>query len=604
MCQAPFLAISGKEGFTMVLRKRICSGGKGIALAGLLSFFLFPMAFAEVSPDDKASPKYFGPRKRIAVLEFDVKAKDAPRDAGSGLREMLVTALVESGRFIVLEREELESIFREQKLGISGAVTPRTAADIGKMIGAQVLVKGVITEFQESRESVGAGRLSIKAPINTAGLAVVKGYVAMDIRAFDTATGTILFSHKAEGRVIRKGAVGELYDKGMAVGTGEFKKTALGEASRKAIQDAVDFIVKQMKDVPWQGRVVSVQGKDVYINAGQGSGLKVGDVLEIYQRGEELIDPKTGEFIGYQISKIGRVQISRIEEKFSIAQVITGSGGGKGDIVKLLEGEKGGISTQPSEPGKKPKMRIMVVIPEIHITRKIPDPAGETEIIRKLLEKGFDVVDQQMVAAIRYEEIVSKAIKDEKVAVAIGRDYGADVIIIGEAFSEFVGRLPGDMISCRARVEARAIKVDTGSIIGSDGRHGSGLDISENVAAKKALQQAASELADYFIGKLSTIGQEVKPISVSTVQILLTNVDYKRLRQFEKAIEDIEGVKDVHRLSFSEGAARLEVEYSGEAQELADKLAFHDFGTFEIKITSFSANKLEIEISERGGENK
>jgi hypothetical protein len=326
--------------------------------------------------------------------------------------------------------------------------------------------------------------------------------------------------------------------------------------------------------------------------------------LEIYQRGEELIDPKTGEFIGYQISKIGRVQISRIEEKFSIAQVITGSGGGKGDIVKLLEGEKGGISTQPSEPGKKPKMRIMVVIPEIHITRKIPDPAGETEIIRKLLEKGFDVVDQQMVAAIRYEEIVSKAIKDEKVAVAIGRDYGADVIIIGEAFSEFVGRLPGDMISCRARVEARAIKVDTGSIIGSDGRHGSGLDISENVAAKKALQQAASELADYFIGKLSTIGQEVKPISVSTVQILLTNVDYKRLRQFEKAIEDIEGVKDVHRLSFSEGAARLEVEYSGEAQELADKLAFHDFGTFEIKITSFSANKLEIEISERGGENK
>jgi hypothetical protein len=370
--------------------------------------------------------------------------------------------------------------------------------------------------------------------------------------------------------VSKKGLTGAVLIKGIAIGAGKFEETALGEASRKAIQDAVDFIIKNMEEVPWQGRVVSVQDNNAYINASQESGINVGDVLEVYKRGEELVDPDTGMSLGYQISRIGYAQISQIEEKFSIAQVIGGSGGSKGDIVKLLEGGISSIPPVPPKPPEKtaaPKMRIMVIIPEVHITRKIPDPAGETEIIKKLLEKGFDVVDQKMVDAIRYDEQVAKAMKDEKAAAGIGRDYGADVIIIGEAFSEFAGRQPGGMISCRARVEARAIKIDTGSILAADGKHGSGMDISENVAAKTALRQAGGELADYFIKqcddyfKQLTSAESVKtPTSAGTVQILLSKIQsYGQLIQFEKAIKGIEGVKEVHRLSFSDGRDILPV---------------------------------------------
>jgi hypothetical protein len=81
------------------------------------------------------------------------------------------------------------------------------------------------------------------------------------------------------------------------------------------------------------------------------------------------------------------------------------------------------------------------------------------------------------------------------------------------------------------------------------------------------------------------------------VQILLSKIQsYGQLIQFEKAIKGIEGVKEVHRLSFSEGTARLDVEYSGDAQGLADGLYLQDLGDFKIDIKSFSANKLEVEI--------
>lgn len=154
---------------------------------------------------------------------------------------------------------------------------------------------------------------------------------------------------------------------------------------------------------------------------------------------------------------------------------------------------------------RKHKPRLMVVIPEHHLTRKIPDPAGETEIIKRLLEKGFKVVDQSQIAKIRYGDQVKAALEgDVNLAVKIGLQYGAEVIIIGEAFSESAGRGIGGMESCRARVEARAIKTDTGEILVADGRHAGGLDITEAIAGKKALQKAGGELGDYFIG-ISTL---------------------------------------------------------------------------------------------------
>jgi curli biogenesis system outer membrane secretion channel CsgG len=560
-------------------------------------------------------------KKRLAVLDFEVKAKGAPRDAGSGLAEMLITALVESERFTVVERTRLDEILREQRLGITGAVNPKTAAQIGQLIGAQLLIKGVITEFEESKEKLGGGGISLGGI--AVGVEQVRGYVAMDIRGFDAITGTILFSHRVEGEVKRTGLGGVLFKGEMVIGGADFKKTALGEACRKAINDAVNFITQKMEDIPWEGRIVLAKGDTVYINAGADCGLKLGDIMEVYQRGEELVDPETGESLGYQTSKIGYVEINRVEEKFSTAQVIVGSGGRRNDIIKFFKGDKSKIPSppdilpaNPSGEEQTPQMKIMVVIPEVHISdifssawltsltippeqgnaKVIPVPSGENEIVSKLLESGFDVVDPDAVKAIRYDERTISAIGDAKQAAALGKDNGADVIIIGKAFSGLAGKVSGDFVSCRAVIEAKAIDVNTGNILASKGQEGSGMDAEEFVAAEKAFRQAGSELADYFISQLRKGAKAPATVQATTVEISLSNVTFGQLKEFEQVVQGIEGVKKVNRLSFSQNTAKIQVEYAGSSQELADKIFSCKFTNFQIEITGFSESKLEINI--------
>ncbi|NCO19142.1 MAG: hypothetical protein GW900_03680, partial [Gammaproteobacteria bacterium] len=97
---------------------------------------------------------YNGPRARIAVARFENKTADSQNwyspSIGDGMADMLTTALVNSGRYIVLERDSLDSVLGEQDLGASGRIRQGTAAAIGEIEGAELLVVAAVTEFGDS----------------------------------------------------------------------------------------------------------------------------------------------------------------------------------------------------------------------------------------------------------------------------------------------------------------------------------------------------------------------------------------------------------------------------------------------------------------------
>ncbi|MBI5328752.1 MAG: flagellar assembly protein T N-terminal domain-containing protein [Deltaproteobacteria bacterium] len=246
---------------------------------------------------------------------------------------------------------------------------------------------------------------------------------------------------------------------------------------------------------------------------------------------------------------------------------------------------------------RKHKPRVMVIIPEQHLMKRIPDPAGETEIIKRLLEKGFKVVDQSQVAKIRYNDQVSAAIKgDTSLAIKIGLQYGAEVVIIGEAFSESAGGGLGGMMSCRARVEARAVKTDTGEILVADGKHASGLDITEAIAGKKALQKAGGELADYMTEQiLAKWSSDVT--NTNSIELVINGISYSQFSQFKSALtSSFRGVKGIHQRSYTGNRGVIEIDLKGDAQTFADELAQKDFKGFNIEVTDFSAGRLELEV--------
>lgn len=242
------------------------------------------------------------------------------------------------------------------------------------------------------------------------------------------------------------------------------------------------------------------------------------------------------------------------------------------------------------------KPRIMIIIPEQHSRRWIPNPAAETEIIRQFVEERFYLVDQKQVAEIRYnDETLAAAQGDLEAAVAIGRKYGAEVIITGQAFSEYVGPKE-NMILCSARVEMRAIKTDTGQILYADAKDASALAVSENIAAKRALQRAASLLGPEFIEKVLA-WTEIDKEEGRMITLYISNISYSQLIIVKEVFaERIPGVDRCVQRSYIGGIGEIEVVYRGESQELADSIQKILFEDFDIRVINYTENRIDYEI--------
>jgi curli biogenesis system outer membrane secretion channel CsgG len=271
-------------------------------------------------------------------MDFENKAGAAAQwNIGSGMAEMLTTALVNSGHFIVVERQAISKVLREQDFGASGRTRAAGAPKIGQILNAQILVSGAVTEFA-TRTSGGGGGIGYRG-INL-GMASSKAHVAVNIRLYDSTTGEVIDSLRCDGKA-KSSAVSGGYSGsqlgGFTFGTAAFAKTPLGKATHESINKAVHFIVAKMAAVPWEGKIVTIKGNTVYINAGVRSNITPGMEFSVWKKGDDLIDPDTGISLGSEDKKIGRVQVSSVEEKFSKAIVIGGtiSAMSRGDIVRF-----------------------------------------------------------------------------------------------------------------------------------------------------------------------------------------------------------------------------------------------------------------------------
>ncbi len=276
-------------------------------------------------------------KKRVAVFTFEDKSNHRFRwwtgqPVGEGMADMLVTALVKTGKYQVIERQEINKLLQEQKLGLSGVVTPQSAAQVGKMLGVELAIFGAVTEFGYSEQSTG-GRLKKKG--FGIGLKSTKATVGVDVRFVNTSTGEIVMAES-----VRK----EKSKKGLALDTKEFRfdnrnkfdESLVGKATREAIDAIVEMVDKAATNLPWQAKVIK-GGSTIYINAGSLAGVEVGDVFVVYRPGEELIDPDTGLSLGSTETKIGTIRVTNNSignGKASQCVAVTGSGFQQGDIVR------------------------------------------------------------------------------------------------------------------------------------------------------------------------------------------------------------------------------------------------------------------------------
>lgn len=210
-----------------------------------------PTAQVDNTAGVAALPPYSGPKARIAVADFDVKAAKAGGEIGSGLREMLVTALINSNRFSVVERQALSAVMQEQELSASGATqTGAGGPQRGKIKTADLIISAAVTEF-EPQASGGSAGIGGGGGVGSGvlgallGGALNKAHMALDIRIVDTSTSEILASTRVQGQAsdIAGGIMAGFFG-GWALGGGlsGYANTPMEKAIRVCIIEAVRYI--------------------------------------------------------------------------------------------------------------------------------------------------------------------------------------------------------------------------------------------------------------------------------------------------------------------------------------------------------------------------
>ena len=182
-----------------------------------------------------------GERITVAVDEFKNESGAGWWRGGVGweLSGMLSNELVATRAFSVVERSRLESVLQEQNLAASGRMAPGQGARIGQLTGAQYLIMGTVTRYEEDTSSTGGG-ISFRG-VSLGGKSS-KAYVAVDLRVVNTETGEIEFVRTIEGEAKSGGMSVGLYRGGFGGALESENNTPAGKAIRAALVMITDYL--------------------------------------------------------------------------------------------------------------------------------------------------------------------------------------------------------------------------------------------------------------------------------------------------------------------------------------------------------------------------
>jgi curli biogenesis system outer membrane secretion channel CsgG len=186
------------------------------------------------------------PRAMVMVGDLQAKAANASSAIGDGLREMLITALHNNGRFIVVERMDLQTLAAEQALSRSRMATPGMAIPEARMDIAEVMIVGAVTEFEPEAGGTGINLGFTKLPFSF-GRKSTNAHMAIDVRVVDIASGRVLGSKRIKGKATASqtnvGISPKVSGGRIPVSLGSFQNTPMEEAIRGCIEQSIDFIV-------------------------------------------------------------------------------------------------------------------------------------------------------------------------------------------------------------------------------------------------------------------------------------------------------------------------------------------------------------------------
>jgi curli biogenesis system outer membrane secretion channel CsgG len=256
-----------------------------------------------------------GFKKKAVILDFENQTTYQDEKLGEAVAKKLADRLDATQRLIVMDRAVISERLEKRGIQPGKVLPPAVMKQAYQSFGVQAFVMGTVADvgLLSSRSS--------EASNEEVSFATAK----VELRVIDASTGNLLKTFIGRSPIF---------------GTKESGDNSRAKAVEKAIEtsldDVVDGLLRQIDFLDWSSTIARVDGDNFYINAGRLSGLRIGDTLEVFGPGKEIIHPTTNFSLGWTTGKMKGTL--RVTDLFGVdgasGKIVQGQSFATDDVVK------------------------------------------------------------------------------------------------------------------------------------------------------------------------------------------------------------------------------------------------------------------------------
>ena len=275
---------------------------------------------ASIAPRPLYSPSVpffqMGLKRKVAILSFENNTSYKEEKIGEAVAKKLSDKLEATQRVMTLDKTVISEMLNREGFKFESLSDPSVMKHAHQSSGIQAFALGTVTDV-----NLLASKAS-ETPDEEVAYATAK----VEIRLIDASTGNLLKTFIGRSPIF---------------GTKETGENSRGKAVLKAIElsldDVLEGFLRQLDLLDWTTTVAKVEGEKVYLNAGKFSGIRIGDTLEVFEPGKEILHPNTQISLGWTTGPLkGAIRITELfGVDAAVGKMIQGQGFTLNDVVKF-----------------------------------------------------------------------------------------------------------------------------------------------------------------------------------------------------------------------------------------------------------------------------
>ena len=256
-----------------------------------------------------------GFKKKVAILDFENKTTYKDEQIGEAVAKKMSDKLESSQRIVAVDRTVVSEMLKREGFKFETLLDPTAMKQAHQSLGIQAFAFGTVDD------------LSLLSPkvSETSEEEATSATLKLEIRLIDASTGNLLKTFIGRSPIFGTRETGD-----------NSKSKAVLRAIELSLDDIFDGFLRQLDLLEWTTTVAKVEADNLYVNAGKSSGLRIGDTLEVFEPGKEIIHPVTNFSLGWTTGQLKGV--IRVTDLFgvdaAIGKVVQGQGFNPNDVVK------------------------------------------------------------------------------------------------------------------------------------------------------------------------------------------------------------------------------------------------------------------------------